>query len=99
MTASGSQPELKGPAAEGVALKIRRTPQGEETGVSRATHHALQNLCVIRQAPPPLPPAPPDESQKFHFSCFNFSKLSYMQNLQNLRKWTPTETLFGSKSL
>ena len=43
----------KGPAAEGVALKIFAAPPQGEPGVSRSTDHALQNLKT-QAGPAPL---------------------------------------------
>ena len=84
----------RGPAAEGVAHKIRRTPAGEP-GVSRLSHHALQNLKTQAGLPTAAGPSRL-EPKMLHFSSLNFSRFFAMQNLQNLCTWTATRTSFGS---
>ena len=62
-TANTPQPTPRewGPAAGGVALKIRRTPEG---GAGRDGILApFSRICIARQAPP-LPPAPAQSAQK-----------------------------------
>ena len=83
------------PAAEGVALKIRRTPAGGARRDWNIASCSAESEELDRPRPPSAGRS--QKSYKNHkFSSPNSSMLSCMQNLQNLRKWTPTETLFGN---
>ena len=75
-------------------LRFAAPLQGEP-GVSRATHHALQNLKTQAGLPTAAGPSKL-EPKMLHFHASIPACHFCMQNLQNLRKLTPKGTPFGS---
>ena len=82
-----------GPAAEGVALKIRRTP----AGVAGRDENSV-GFCINACFREPASAAGPSklEPKMHHFSSLNFSTPFFKQNLQNMRKASPKGTPFGA---
>ena len=72
---NSSREELKWAGGRGAwPLRVAALPRGEP-GVIRKWHHSAESAAGPSKLDPKM----------FHFSCLNFSTLSFMQKLQNLR--------------